>query len=315
MYFEGPEKKVEIGLGPNGRDLRQLPRSYWEARVQEAGAVILSEIGNAHLDAYLLSESSLFVYPDRVVMITCGRTTLVTAAESMLDTFGSDVAYLFYERKNEHFPEYQKTAFLQDARRLARRVPSSAWRFGAPDTHQVQMLASDAKIAREQRDRTLEILMHGIHPEAADLFSTRRETSSLDRKAAFSALLDGFEVDEFEFEPAGYSLNALRGPHYLTIHVTPEDIASYVSFETNLDFGASPQAWVDRVHRVFEPRSLDVLTFSPREVDGFVLEGYEVNGWTEQKLPCGYRVAYRYLERAQAEPRPAFALDLVPTEP
>lgn len=308
MYFEGPEKKVEIGLGGDAPDLRSLPRQFWVDRVTEAGAVILSELKNEDAHAYLLSESSLFVYANRVVMITCGRTTLVTAAEKMLEAWKDQVAYVFYERKNEHFPELQKTAFTHDVGRLAKLVPSSAWRFGNVDSHQIQMLASEAPIDPAQRDRTLEILMHGIHPEAAKLFSAQRAEASPERRAAFRALLEGFEVDEYDFQPTGYSLNALRGPHYLTVHVTPEEIASYVSFETNLDFGPNPKAWVERVQAVFEPRSLDVMTFAPQPSEPFELSTHQVAGWTEQRLPCGFDVSYRYFERPAAGPAPAFPL-------
>ena len=37
------------------------------------------------------------------------------------------------------------------------------------------------------------------------------------------------------FEPCGYSLNAMKGDTYYTMHVTPEEDFSYASFETNLD--------------------------------------------------------------------------------
>jgi S-adenosylmethionine decarboxylase len=308
MFFEGPEKKVELGLHARGQDLRAAGRAFWEARVKEAGAVILSEIETEAQIAYLLSESSLFVFERRVVMITCGRTTLVTAAESMLDAFGRDLEYLVFERKNEHFPEYQPSGFLDDARKLARRVPSDAWRFGTPDGHRIQMLASRAPIGDGTADRTLEILMHGIHPDAAAVFGRARAQG--ERLARFRSLFDGFTVDEHFFEPAGYSMNAIRGPHYLTVHVTPEDIASYVSFETNLDFGEDPLPWVERVRAVFEPRSLDVMTFAPRRVRDYALEGHNVVSWTEKALPSGFHVAYRHFEQARRAPETAFALPL-----
>jgi hypothetical protein len=45
-----------------------------------------------------------------------------------------------------------------------------------------------------------------------------------------------WKTDYFHFEPCGFSLNALqpeREESYATIHVTPEQDFSYVSFETN----------------------------------------------------------------------------------
>ena len=43
-----------------------------------------------------------------------------------------------------------------------------------------------------------------------------------------------FTIDQFSFEPKGYSLNAIKGECYFTLHITPEKLSSYVSFESNL---------------------------------------------------------------------------------
>ncbi|MEL6183238.1 MAG: adenosylmethionine decarboxylase [Myxococcota bacterium] len=313
MFFEGPEKKLEIQLSATSTlNLRGLDRSFWEARVRESGAVILSSVHNDHIDAFLLSESSLFVYAKRIVMITCGRTNLATAASAMVRAWGSDIELLVYERKNEHFPEYQRTGFMDDARALSRVIPSRAWRFGSADGHRIQMLTSVRPHEAPNDDRTLEILMHGIHPEAARMFGRDRGKSDARRREAFQALFTGFEADEYYFEPTGYSLNAIRGDRYLTIHITPEDIASYVSFETNLDFGVNPYPWVDKVRAVFEPQALDVMTFSKAAPEAFDLEEHHRVGWAEERLASGYHVAFRHFERIRDRADPAFELPLEP---
>ena len=79
-YFEGPEKTMEVvfrsdkGL-ENG--LRLLNRKQLDYLCTKAKCSILSQISNAHMDAYVLSESSLFVYRHRLIMKTCGTTTLL----------------------------------------------------------------------------------------------------------------------------------------------------------------------------------------------------------------------------------------------
>ena len=62
MFFEGSEKKIEVVFQDSLESLRQQPTSTWETLVEKSGAKILSKISNDKMDAYLLSESSLFVY-------------------------------------------------------------------------------------------------------------------------------------------------------------------------------------------------------------------------------------------------------------
>ncbi|KAH3725200.1 hypothetical protein DPMN_051035 [Dreissena polymorpha] len=55
------------------------------------------------------------------------------------------------------------------------------------------------------------------------------------QKSGIDKILPDAKIDEFLFEPCGYSINGLL-PHgqYFTIHVTPEPNCSYVSFESNV---------------------------------------------------------------------------------
>ena len=84
QFFEGPEKKVEILVDPAFPSLLKFGDEVWGRVITEARASILSKMANEACIAYLLSESSLFVFSRRVVMITCGRTTLVSAVKEML---------------------------------------------------------------------------------------------------------------------------------------------------------------------------------------------------------------------------------------
>ena len=71
---------------------------------------ILSHISNNYLDAYVLSESSLFVYKDKLMMKTCGTTTLLCALSTICDYasgVGLELVWLEYSRKNLFYPEAQ----------------------------------------------------------------------------------------------------------------------------------------------------------------------------------------------------------------
>lgn len=312
MFFEGPEKKVELVV-EGAPSLRQLGEAFWRRVVVASGAQILSQIHSDDCDAYLLSESSLFVYDARVIMITCGQTTLAKAAELMMGALEDHtLALMIYERKNEHFPEYQHTAFIDDARTLHALAPGRALRFGAPDSHRLMLFHTDAPYTPAAGDVTLEVLMHGISAEAAARFHAvpNATPEGVAARTGIADMLPGFTLDEHLFEPAGYSLNGLNGAAYATIHVTPEAIGSYVSFETNLDFRADPSRLIRQVVGIFEPASFDVITFSPAPITAPDLPAHRLRNHVEQILDCGYHVAFRHYYRPQTRPGRAFALPL-----
>ena len=110
-FFEGTEKKVELVVSGDAPDLRTLGQGRWREIVEASGAHVLSCMRTERCDAYLLSESSLFVFERKMVMITCGRTRLADAvAEFLKDVAVSDIRLLVFERKNEVFPHRQPTS-------------------------------------------------------------------------------------------------------------------------------------------------------------------------------------------------------------
>ena len=62
-----------------------MGEARWREIVAASRASVLSRMSNDACDAYLLSESSLFVFERRMLMITCGQTRLVDAVEALLD--------------------------------------------------------------------------------------------------------------------------------------------------------------------------------------------------------------------------------------
>ena len=70
--------------GPTLKGLRALPLEVLQAICGRARCTIISKMGNDHLDAYVLSESSLFVYPYMLVLKTCGTTTLLRCIKLLI---------------------------------------------------------------------------------------------------------------------------------------------------------------------------------------------------------------------------------------
>lgn len=49
--------------------------------------------------------------------------------------------------------------------------------------------------------------------------------------SGISSLLNGSKIDDYVFEPCGYSMNGVEGSAFSTIHITPEEAFSYASLE------------------------------------------------------------------------------------
>lgn len=85
--FEGSEKRIEIdfapALGGNGDNaaasLRCIGQPQLDTILGLAACCIVSARHGAAFDAYVLSESSLFVYPRKAILKTCGTTKLLAA--------------------------------------------------------------------------------------------------------------------------------------------------------------------------------------------------------------------------------------------
>jgi S-adenosylmethionine decarboxylase len=302
QFFEGPEKKVEILVGTAFPSLRSFGGAVWDRVVKAARAETLSTIASEACTAYLLSESSLFVFDSRVIMITCGRTTLVSAVEEMLTFIPlEEIELLVYERKNELFPEYQRSNFYEDVRQLKERMPGKAFRFGDEDDHHIYLFHLDRPRTVSSDDMTLEILMHGIDDEARSIFGSgsNHRLDVIHEKTGIRGIFPGFETDDRLFEPYGYSLNAIKGAYYYTVHVSPQEVGSYVSFETNLCVDSDLEGTLGRVLDIFRPKSFDILFFRSSAGGRPIRCGYELKGEALRQLECGYEVQFYHYFKPQ----------------
>ena len=69
------------------------------------------------------------------------------------------------------------------------------------------------------------------HMQAAGFCSATGEPAAVTTGSGIRALLPGAAIDDYVFEPCGYSMNGLEGALASSIHVTPEEGWSYASFE------------------------------------------------------------------------------------
>ena len=253
--FEGPEKKLEIVLFEPLPQIRSNQDGRWHRVIAPCQAAILSSLSCTQMDAYLLSESSLFVWSDRILIITCGQTTLLQAVPEILNFVGPEnIAFVFYERKSFMFPNEQPSDFENDVAYMLRYFPGHSYRLGPANSDHVHVFYSACGKTRPAPDVTLQVLMHDIGPQAVHtcISAADRPQQDLGQKMGFDALFGAMETDSYTFSPYGYSFNGVRDAHYVTVHVTPNPEGSYASFETNMPVAAATP-FAQKIVSLFQP--------------------------------------------------------------
>ena len=90
-FFEGTEKLLEIWFTKSNNtctdknDLRSIPREAIDMILDLVNCKILSSTSSRDLDSYVLSESSLFVNKQRLLLKTCGTTTLLESVRPIIE--------------------------------------------------------------------------------------------------------------------------------------------------------------------------------------------------------------------------------------
>ena len=286
--FEGSEKKLEIIFSKEIPSLRSLSSCFWKKVVKASDAEIISVVNFSKVDSYILSESSLFVWDHRIIMITCGRTTLPKSLLKILKKISEDkMEVLFYQRKNELFSQIQKSTFFKDLEVIQKKIKGKSYQFGPLHQHHFFLFHTESDYKCESDDQTLEILMY----DSDFIKDTSKETLSR-LKEKLSMCFLGFEIHDHTFQPDGYSLNAVREDLYYTIHITPQKSFFYISFETNIknDFHKS----ISSVLNIFRSNHFDLILFYPAGYSrkSYKHETLQRNVFVHQILETGYAVDY-----------------------
>jgi S-adenosylmethionine decarboxylase len=137
----------------------------------------------------------------------------------------------------------------------------------------------------EETNMTLEIQMSDL-----DLQTTRKfykDQGDMFHTSGISRLYPNAKVNDYSFDPCGYSLNALFDKYYYTIHVTPEAHCSYASFESTIpikDIDPSQKYSFKELImeniKIFKPRNFTISLVSRKRITqqldlkGFCLKDY-----------------------------------------
>jgi len=277
MFYEGTEKRLVIST--KDLNLFDFADSFWSDLVAHSGAEVLSSIANAKIKAYLLSESSLFVWQDKLILITCGNTQLVKAALFVQQQFTKQhINTLLFQRHQALKPQLQRSNFQQDRLLLEKQFKGQNmhWRDGYQGDLFVFGKVSENSIITQSI-----YMLHGLN----SAFASTLQTKILDKKAVLAALkldllfdhslsddlllnkslcsprLSNLIIDHYSFSPKGYSLNAICGADYITLHLTPEKMSTYLSIESSFPKQRCAH-FINHLQQLFLPSELKSMHFN-----------------------------------------------------
>lgn len=284
-FFEGSEKLLKIWFSANDDenkkddghecDLRLIPRFELDYVLQIIKASIVSCISNEYIDSYVLSESSMFISRNSIILKTCGITELLHAVKPLLSLARKyanmiDVKDIFYSRREFLQPDMQQgiyKSFDDEAKFLKNIFPNgTSYVFGEEESDRWYLFSMNHSKKERLTDVTLEILMSDMCEKTMTHF-TKSSYSNYDElmlNTGISSLFPGSMHDGVVFDPVGYSVNGLLDKFYYTIHVTPQPDCSYVSFETNIQ-NENYDDLIAQVVAIFKPGKFIVTLFLNRE--------------------------------------------------
>ncbi|EAU91374.1 adenosylmethionine decarboxylase [Coprinopsis cinerea okayama7 len=216
--FEGPEKLLELWFEPSETEiqggLRGVPRESWEEMLDIVRCKVLSVVNGEDHDAYLLSESSLFVASHKLILKTCGTTLNLLGLPRIIEIAAQQaglpiVHRCFYSRKSFMFPDRQQgphrdwkeevefldKIFSNGAAYTVGKMNGDHWLLYLTDPDELlspspisekpsQSLNGDSPNSPVHLDYTIEILMSGLSPTAREHFFLPEDVESEDPQLA-----------------------------------------------------------------------------------------------------------------------------------
>ena len=284
--------------------LRKLDFESLQQVLEAVQCTVVSAVGNSYFDAYVLSESSLFVYPTKIIIKTCGTTQLLKSIRPLIfyaRHLGLTLCSCRYTRGSFIFPKSQPfphTSFKDEVTYLEDTIPSNlcyrkasimpskssshSWHVFTATNYDSRSHSHSHRPYDHDNDLfTMEICMTELDPILARKFFRRPDDGKTGDSAGkeMTELTGINEINpealicDFAFDPCGYSMNGMDGDWYSTIHVTPEDGFSYASFECVGTVNDNNIGHVLRkVVQIFRPGTMSVST---------TCSGYSNEMWTQ----------------------------------
>eukprot|EP01056_Protomagalhaensia_sp_Gyna25_P003927 Protomagalhaensia_sp_Gyna_25__3926@NODE_352_length_3764_cov_606_602148_g271_i0_p1_GENE_NODE_352_length_3764_cov_606_602148_g271_i0NODE_352_length_3764_cov_606_602148_g271_i0_p1_ORF_typecomplete_len352_score59_40SAM_decarbox/PF01536_16/2e50_NODE_352_length_3764_cov_606_602148_g271_i018642919 len=247
--FEGVEKRLLVEA--TGVAFLEFTEESWRPVLDAAQCSVLSWREEANRKIFLLSESTLFVWETGFLLKTCGRTSPLKGFATLLSSLPhlqNQLVWVAFSRLDFLHPEQQfwpHQNFEQEIAFTQACLPNVQHLTVPAGRHNCHLLfyADPHRVATPRVFE--ESLLIGIRPDSvaaltgiaeADVPEGRDPVASRALDNSLGLLRPSFSrssgvLDEFWFQPQGYSCNALTQSDYFSCHISPEPRTSYASLE------------------------------------------------------------------------------------
>jgi S-adenosylmethionine decarboxylase len=243
MFFEGAEKRIYITCKNNVR--KYYNSIWWNIHIKDIGCNILSMIHNKYYDIYLLSESILLVSKNTILIKTCGITSPLNILNLLDITKISNIIYSHpnFLRINEQPILYQNPNtiinYINDF--IPLNLEYNKFEF-------LNLISNNLSINHN------ELILWDFIWDDNFIWLVKK-------------YLVNWQIDDFIFEPQGYSLNGCKDEEYITIHCTPNKECAYISIEFIGENNIIPS-----IIKMLKPKTLGLVTKNKMLFDEIILE-------------------------------------------
>uniref|UniRef100_A0A2K5MW06 adenosylmethionine decarboxylase n=1 Tax=Cercocebus atys TaxID=9531 RepID=A0A2K5MW06_CERAT len=252
-FFEGTKKLREVcfsrqqpDANQGSGDLHTIPRSEWDILLKDVQCSIISVTKTDKQEAYVLSESSMFVSKRRFILKTCGTALLLKALVPLLklarDYSGFDsIQSFFYSHKNfmksyhkvyphQNFQEeieFLNPIFPNGAAYCMERMNSVCWYLHTLDFPESRVIS--------RPDQTLEILMSELDLAVMDQFYMKDGVIAKDvtRESGIRDLIPASVIDATMFNPCGFETHLNQTSKVVEVFKPGESVTTLFGYQSS----------------------------------------------------------------------------------
>lgn len=211
MFFEGAEKRITIKFNCNVR--KYYNTIWWNTHIKDIGCNILSMMSNNYYDIYLLSESILLVSKNTILIKTCG----ITSPLIIISLFDPNIIENISYSHPNFLNQLDQPILYQNPNNIINYIS----KYKDIDLEYDKLLFLN-HIGSNFDINYNEIILWDFEWNDDFIWAIKK-------------FLVDWDIDDYIFQPQGYSLNGCKDTDYITIHCTPNKECSYISIEYSSD--------------------------------------------------------------------------------